>query len=98
MKSIDGDRLEAGAFAQLTVMPWWVMSCVWLTVTVRFANSASMNDSDPVPPARSAFGFSSVPPSLLVEPVIGWFEESSRPLAQLTVTADAVDPTPVIWL
>ena len=57
-----------------------------------------MNDSEPVPAARSAFGFSSGPPSVLLEPVIGWLLESSRPLVQFTVTAEAVEPTPVIWL
>src|ERR1700722_20972449 len=99
MKSNDGARLEGCAPFQLTVTPWWVMSSVWLTVTDKFENSLSMNESDPVPAARSAFEFSWAPPSsVLLDPVIGWLLEFSRPLVQFTVMAEAVDPTPVIWL
>src|ERR1700758_3202016 len=98
MKLYSGALTEGSAPDQLTVMPCCVMFSVWLTVTFRFAKSLSMNDSAPVPAARSEFGFSSAPPSVLLEPVIGWLAESSRPPVQFTVTADDVEPTPVIWL
>src|SRR5262245_48165899 len=100
MKSSCGVGLGGGtAPVQLTVMPCCPMFSVWLTVTFRFLNSLSINDSgDPEPAARSEFGFSSGPPSVLLEPVIGWFDEFSRPLVQFTVTAEVVEPTPVIWL
>ena len=52
-----------------------------------------MNDSDPVAPLRSEFGFSSLPAA-----VIGWLSEFSSPDVQSTVTAEAVKPSPVIWL
>src|SRR5215471_11875287 len=79
----------------LTVMPWWVMFWVWLTVTCRFLKSGYMNDSGLVGLAldRSEFGLSSLPGVL-----IGWFCAFRSPSVQLTVRAEEVVPTPVIWL
>src|ERR1700733_9423986 len=52
---------------QATEMPWWLMFSVWLTVTWMFLKSGYMNDSWLVglAAARSEFGLSSVPPSVL---------------------------------
>ena len=69
-------------------MPWCVMFCVWLTVTCRFWKSGSsyMNDNGPVGLLRIAFAAA-----------MGLLVLSSRPCFQDTVTAESVDPTPVIW-
>ena len=40
---------------QLTVMPWWVMFSVWLTVTCRFSKSLYMNDNGLVADAARAY-------------------------------------------
>src|SRR5580698_6110766 len=96
-------KLAAGEVSEIvgsppvqdTVMPWWLMSWVWLTVTFRFLKSLYMNDSGPVGSAlpRSEFGASS--PGAAV--VIGLLLASSRPWVQGTVMADAVWPPPLIW-
>src|SRR5262249_17281245 len=84
---------------QRTVMPWWVMFWVWLTVTCRVLKSSYMNPSGkldagvPVAKAfRSEFGLSSLPGG-----VIGWFFESNSPCVHSTVMAEAVVPAPVLW-
>jgi hypothetical protein len=71
------------------VMPWCVMSWVWLTVTWRFLKSGYMNDTGLVGLAllRSALAAA-----------MGLLLLSSRPCVQGTVSAELVDPAPVIWL
>src|ERR1700722_13229769 len=100
---MDSRKSDAGEVSEIvgsppvqdTVMPWWVMSFVWLTVTLRFLKSLYMNDSGPVGLAllRSEFGASSPATSL----VRGLLLASSRPCVQGTVMEESLWPTPLIW-